>query len=213
MFCGVDEAGRGPVLGPLIIASVGTEDDGELRRMGVKDSKQLSHKQRERLFSDITASYPYYIVIRECYEIDSARRVMSLNELEIEMFAESISALPVNEAFVDCADVNQISFGQRIGALIAPGIEVRSFHKADETYPVVSAASIVAKVTRDRLIEQISQTIGIDVGSGYPSDPRTIVFLEKWIKDNGNPPPCARVSWETTRRLIANSRSTRITDW
>ena len=213
MFCGVDEAGRGPVLGPLVVASVGTDDDEELRKMGVKDSKQLSPKHREELFHEITASYPYYVVIRESHEIDQARQVMNLNELEILMFAEAIAALPASQAFVDCADVNEMSFGRRIEALIPSGIEVRSFHKADVIYPVVSAASIVAKVTRDRLIEQLSLSLGMDVGSGYPSDPRTIRFLEKWIKDNGNPPSCARASWETTRRLIANSRSTKITDW
>lgn len=213
MFCGVDEAGRGPVLGPLVVASVAADNDEGLQKMGVKDSKQLSPKQREALFQEITASYSYHVVIRECHEIDQARQVMNLNELEILMFAEAISAFPVTQAYVDCADVNELSFGKRIEALIVPGIKVHSFHKADTLYPLVSAASIVAKVTRDRIMEEVSRTLGIEVGSGYPSDPRTIGFLEKWIKDNGNPPSCARVSWETTRRLLADSRNTRITDW
>jgi ribonuclease HII len=138
---------------------------------------------------------------------------MSLNELEVRMFADAVAPLRPACLYADCADVNQTAFGRRVANLLPPETEVVSRHKADRDYPVVSAASIVAKVTRDRLMDLISEDMGMDLGSGYPSDPKTIAFLEKWIKDNGNPPLCARASWETTRRLLANSRGTRITDW
>lgn len=212
-ICGVDEAGRGPVLGPLVVAAVSAPDQESLRALGVKDSKELSRARRETIYRDIVSSFPYRVVIREAMQIDIDRQTMSLNELEIMMFADAAGPLSANRVYADCADVDEFSFGQRLRSMLPAGTEVVSRHKADRDFPVVSAASIVAKVTRDRLMDEISQAMGVDMGSGYPSDPKTISFLEKWINDKGNPPPCARASWETTRRLLAHSRLSRITDW
>jgi len=212
-ICGVDEAGRGPVLGPLVVAAVATDDEESLRSMGVKDSKMLSRSRREAIYEEITSSQPFRVVTRDAQLIDQDRTRMSLNELEVRMFADAVAPLQPACLYADCADVNQTAFGHRVANLLPPGTEVVSRHKADRDYPVVSAASIVAKVTRDRLMDLISEDMGMDLGSGYPSDSKTIAFLEKWIKDNGNPPLCARASWETTRQLLANSRGTRITDW
>ncbi|MDD3398100.1 MAG: ribonuclease HII [Candidatus Methanomethylophilaceae archaeon] len=212
-ICGVDEAGRGPVLGPLVVAAVSATDQESLKVLGVKDSKELSRARREAIYHEIVSSFPYRIVVREAAQIDQDRRTMSLNELELRMFAEAVGPLAAIRVYADCADVNESSFGQRLQALLPSGMDVISRHKADRDYPVVSAASILAKVTRDRLMDDLSHSMGVDMGSGYPSDPKTISFLEKWINDKGNPPPCARASWETTRRLLAHKRLSRITDW
>ena len=93
------------------------------------------------------------------------------------------------------------------------GTDVVARHKADDTYPVVSAASIIAKVTRDRLISDISAEFGEDIGSGYPSDPKTIGFIEKWIKENGCSPRYTRNSWETVRNIKSRLSVRKITDW
>jgi ribonuclease HII len=93
------------------------------------------------------------------------------------------------------------------------GVEVTAEHGADNRYPVVSAASIIAKVTRDRIIKDISKEFGADIGSGYPSDPVTTEFIAKWIKENGNPPPHTRCSWETVRKMMSLSMNRKITDW
>ena len=86
-------------------------------------------------------------------------------------------------------------------------------HKADDTYPVVSAASIIAKVTRDRMMEEIRQRFGTDVGSGYPSDRHTMQFIENWIKENGKAPEDVRCSWEPVRVMLSRRSNTKISDW
>jgi ribonuclease HII len=75
-------------------------------------------------------------------------------------------------------------------------------HQADAIYPVVSAASIIAKVRRDELIEELKKELGIDFGSGYPSDPKTKEFLIKWgKKHSGKFPEIVRQSWQTVENI------------
>jgi ribonuclease HII len=212
MFCGIDEAGRGPVMGPLVVAAVFVEDDAHLREMGVKDSKKLSPSARERIYETIMRTTEQRILILSAEEIDVKRGSLSMNEIELQMFADSASGMKVSEVYADCPDVNEMLFSSSLSAKLN-GIKVIGKHKADDMYPVVSAASILAKVTRDRMIREIACEFGTDIGSGYPSDPLTIEFIAKWIKENGNPPPYTRCSWETVRKMMMLSMNSKITDW
>ena len=128
------------------------------------------------------------------------------------MFADSVSGMKASRIYADCPDVNENAFGSSLSAKIG-NIKVIAEHKADDRYPVVSAASIVAKVTRDRMMKQIADEFGQDIGSGYPSDEKTTEFIAKWIKENGNPPPHTRCSWETVRKMMTVRMNRKITDW
>jgi ribonuclease HII len=212
MFCGIDEAGRGPVIGPLVVAAVFVEDDERLKSIGVKDSKKLSPAIRERMFAEIAEAAEYRTVVISAEEIDLKRANYSLNEIELQMFADSVNGMKVSRVYADCPDVNEMTFSSSLSSKL-DNVKVIGKHKADDTYPVVSAASIIAKVTRDAIIKKISEEFGEDIGSGYPSDPVTIDFIAKWIKENGNAPPHTRRSWETVKKMMTVSMNRKITDW
>lgn len=212
MRCGVDEAGRGSVMGPLVVGAVFTDDDGVLADIGVRDSKRLTPKARERMYAEITASAEWTVVVASAGDIDLRRKTMSLNDVELAMFAEAAGSGPASEVYADCPDVNEASFARRLEALL-PGSEVIAKHKADDTYPVVSAASIVAKVTRDRMMDDIRAEFGVNIGSGYPSDHYTMDFISAWVRDNGKAPPHVRCSWEPVRQMLSARANTKISDW
>lgn len=212
MFCGIDEAGRGSVMGPLVVGAVFCEDDKDLVALGVKDSKRLTPKARERIFSEMAGVADYTIVTVSAGEIDARRAKESLNEIEMSMFAEAAGHRKVSRIYADCPDVNESGFSNRLSVLTG-NVKVIGRHGADDTFPVVSAASIVAKVTRDRMVEEISQEFGVSIGSGYPSDAETMDFIEKWIKRYGVSPKHTRNSWEPVKRMLSVSANTRITDW
>ncbi len=201
MSCGVDEAGRGPVIGPMVIAGVCADDDF-LKSIGVRDSKKLSPKRRERL-AELIRENADRVVIRVVSpeEIDRMRENMTINELEVRIFAEVIGELNTTRVYVDAADVNEERFGEEINRLLSAPIEIISQHRADESFPAVSAASIVAKVERDRAIAKITEEIG-DFGSGYPADPRTYEFLLKYYMEHGTMPPHTRMSWKSVKKIM-----------
>jgi len=213
MICGVDEAGRGPVLGPLVVAGVMVGDDGQLVEMGVRDSKQLSRRRRKELAERIVDLAEIDVVVIQHNEIDEWRGSMSLNLIEARAFASALNRLRPREAILDAADVNPDRFRSTVSSYLSFSLEIICQHKADEHYPVVSAASIVAKERRDSLMERIGEEIGEPVGSGYASDPVTRAFLEKWISENGDLPPYTRRSWETARRMLNLARTRRLTEW
>ena len=214
MFCGVDEAGRGSVMGPLVVGVVFVEDDAPLRDIGVKDSKKLTPKMRERMYDQIIETADHWCtVIITAEEIDEQRKTISLNEIELNMFAEGTTKWDAGAIYADCPDINEVSFTERLRNLIGKDVEVIAKHKADDTYPVVSAASIVAKVTRDRLMDGIREEFGVDVGSGYPSDHYTMDFIQEWIQRNGKAPEHVRTSWEPVRDMLSKRKNTRIDDW
>lgn len=212
MHCGVDEAGRGSVMGPLVVGAVSVETDEPLRSIGVKDSKKLTPKARERMYDEITAVAEWTVVVATAADVDARRKLMSLNEVELNMFGEAVAALGAGRAYADCPDVNETSFQRRLEALV-PGVEVTAKHKADDTYPVVSAASIVAKVTRDRMMDEIRAEFGVNIGSGYPSDHYTMDFIREWIERNGRAPQHVRCSWEPVRQMLSARANTKISDW
>jgi len=212
VICGADEAGRGPVLGPLVVAAVAVESDRALRRLKVKDSKLLTPLKREELYPKIMDCATVEVSVVSEEEID-ARGEGALNELEALHFAALIDKLAPSVAYVDAADVVAERFGQCIRARLTCQLEVVSCHRADSKYAVVSAASIVAKVTRDRLVRRIGEELGEPIGSGYPNDPVTMAFLERWIREKGDFPPHTRRSWATAKKTYSMCKVAKLTDW
>ncbi len=208
-LAGIDEAGRGPVIGPMVIAAVIVDEDNipKLEELGVRDSKKLTPKRRERLFDEIIKLLDDYVIL-ELWpeEIDS--REGTLNEFEVENFVKALNSLKVKPdiVYIDAADVKEERFGEEIRKRLKFEAEIIAEHKADDKFVPVSAASIIAKVTRDRAIEGLKEEYG-EIGSGYPSDPRTRAFLEEYYKQYGEFPPMVRRSWKTLRKIEKNLRA------
>ena len=202
MICGVDEAGKGPVVGPLVVAAVAVNNAKDIANLGIKDSKQLTKRKRKELANLIKEKFNFAVEIIEPKIVDEYRRRNKLNELNREAFERLISKLDPNVAYVDAADVNENRFGSQIKASLTnkKDTDVISMHKADAKIEVVAAASIIAKETRENEIEKLKEKIG-DFGSGYPSDERTITFLKSFYADNGKWPTGTRESWKTLERI------------
>ena len=215
MICGVDEAGRGPCFGPLVVAGILVENDAELIRIGVCDSKQLTPKKREQLAPQIKRlTTKFELINLPAADIDDLRKTMTLNELEVFMFSKIIEKLKPDICYIDAADVNEERFGRNIVSHLSYKPKMISKHKADENYPIVGAASILAKVTRDEHVRKIAKELepklNLPLGSGYPADPVTKKFLETWVSRFGSLPPHVRQSWETCQRLINNHKTKRL---
>lgn len=216
LICGIDEAGRGAVIGPLVIAGVVIDenDEGKLREIDVKDSKLLTRKQREELFGKIVSiAKRYHIEIIHPEEIDEAVKGtdnLNLNWLEGNHSAGIINYLEPEKVIVDCPTPNVSAYRDYLGRIVKKDVEIIAEHKADFNYPVVSAASIIAKVTRDNEIDRIKKEIGIDFGSGYPSDPLTVEFLEKNFKRF---PEIFRKSWMTFRNVAERKVQKRLGEY
>jgi len=204
---GIDEAGRGCLLGPLVVAGVSVTAAGarRFRKMGVKDSKKLSASQREALYPEIlrVAKRVHWIGISPD-EIDevvvNGKRLRKLNYLEAVYFAKVIDALDASKVTVDASDVIPERFRDDIVANLGKRCDVIAFHKADRNFPVVSAASIIAKVERDRAVARLREEHG-DFGSGYPSDPMTRAFFIDRMGRGEPLPGFVRKSWKTWLRL------------
>ena len=180
------------------------EDEKELVRLQVKDSKLLTKAKREHLFDKIKdICYKFEIISIYPKEIDNAvnnHDGLNLNKLEAQKTADIINLLKPNKAIIDAPSNNIKSYKQYLFELINnKKIELMLEHKADLNYPVVSAASILAKVTRDNEIERIKKKIKIDFGSGYMADPKTVKFLEKYYEKY---PDLFRKSWAPYQKKI-----------
>lgn len=196
-----------------MVAGVAIESDVALRQLNVRDSKKLSPEKREALAPEIEKLARCEVLVIPAERIDAMRAEMSLNDFEAKLFAELIERLHPETAYVDAADADAIEFKRCVQRELRFAVDVVSQHKADELFPVVSAASILAKVRRDREMRVIEEAIGDAIGSGYSSDPDTIRFLEKWIKKEGTLPPYTRTSWDTARRLLAESRNRKLDEF
>jgi ribonuclease HII len=219
LVAGVDDAGRGCVIGPLVIAGVLTKeaDLPRLVQMGVRDSKLLSPHRRETLAVEIRQVAEKISIARlSPREIDvvveSGRKLHKLNRLEAQTMARVIEALRPDIAYVDASDILEERYKQHILECLAFKVEIVSEHKADRNYPIVSAASIIAKVERDSEIAKLAKRYG-DFGSGYPSDPRTIGFLQECLDKFGEYPDFVRRSWKPAKKVVdeKNSRQTKLT--
>ncbi len=213
LVAGVDEAGRGCVIGPLVVAGVTVqmENLSLLAGLGVKDSKQLTPKKREALYPEILKlTHSYHTVKVLPYLIDKAvrctRALYKLNRLEAQTMAKVIEEMKPDEAYVDAADVKEERFGEHIKEYLTVNTRIFSEHKADRTYPIVSAASIIAKVERDREIEALKLTYG-DFGSGYLTDDKAVVFLKRLLDEYGDYPSFVRKSWEPAIRVKAEYKT------
>ena len=203
IICGIDEAGRGPVIGPMVLCGFCIEerDEHKLRDLGAKDSKLLSPKKREELFSILKkTAIRYEVVILSPKEIDYALNdpILNLNWLEAIASAKIVNKLTPDKLIIDLPSNNKNAYVNYLKRLLNKEPTIVAEHKADTNYPSVSAASIIAKVTRDKEIEKIKKKVGIDFGSGYPSDPKTIDFLKKNFNKY---PEIFRKTWACFKKL------------
>ncbi|MFH0867841.1 MAG: ribonuclease HII [Candidatus Woesearchaeota archaeon] len=217
LICGIDEAGRGPILGPLVMCGllIKEEDEKKLVKLEVKDSKLLTKARREFLFDKIKdVSYKYEIIEIYPDEIDNAvnnHDGLNLNKLEARKSAEIINLLKPDKAIIDAPSNNIKSYKEYLmGYVKNKNIKLILEHKADVNYPIVSAASILAKVTRDNEIEKIKKKIKIDFGSGYMADPKTVDFLEKYYEKHSE---LFRKSWMPYQNKVNKKFQSKLEDF
>ncbi len=206
ILLGIDEAGRGSLVGDMFVVGI-CVDASKLRlleELGVRDSKLLTPDVREKLYGRIIGIVDHVIVKRiPPNRIDKE----NLNELFIEAVTEI-----TKEALVRCGNIDKVyvdltgSKDRLVNAIRGVGFSggIVAEHYADKNYIVVSTASIVAKVLRDRHIKELSRTYG-DIGSGYPSDPKTIAWLKRIVEGKGELPDIVRRSWSTIKRYFPQS--------
>jgi ribonuclease HII len=212
VYAGIDEAGRGPVIGPLVVGLIAGDEIDQINEhfinAGVKDSKKLSRKKRSELYNMLidNDSIGIYTAIIEAEDIDRERKNISLNDIEIKMMGGLIELLKPEYAYIDACSSNAENFGTAISEKIKHHTKIIAEHKADERYPIVSGASIIAKVCRDLIIEDIKKKVQYDFGSGYPSDPKTIKYISE---PTGNDSKYVRHSWKT----ITRSKNMRVDDY
>ena len=212
MICGVDEAGKGSVLGPLVIAAVGIPSEDVFSDLEVQDSKLLSPKMREHFYALIMKRFRIATVRIDAHEIDEIRTGITMNVCVARAHAQVIDKLSPSIAYVDACDVNVFRYADMVKGYLEQSCEIVSEHHADQTFKVVSAASIVAKVTRDRAIMALSKKYG-NIGSGYPSDPVTIAFLSAYIDEHKCPPPIARKSWKTVSAMLGKKQQSLLSEF
>jgi len=200
MEFGVDEAGKGPVLGSMFAAAV-VADPADLPD-GVGDSKDIPPERRRDLAATIREVADVAVAEIPVERIDDAETDM--NTLTVAAHAEALAGVAEDglSGNVDAGDTNAVRFERRVGDRVDADIDIHAEHGADETYQVVGAASIIAKVERDAHVAALAERYG-DVGSGYPSDPATRKFLESYVRANEALPPCARASWQTSQDALA----------
>jgi ribonuclease HII len=201
---GIDEAGRGAWLGPLVVGAVAVPRSSvaAVAATGARDSKTLSPLRREEILARLEGCTAVRSVEARPREID--RHVVDgrLNELEARLFGELARPFAPAEARVDACDANARRFAGSVARHAGPGVRVIARHHLDALDPLVGAASVVAKVRRDRAIRALAEELGEDVGSGYPSDPVTVRFVRRTVAPGGPIPEWLRGSWSTTPRVI-----------
>ena len=207
---GVDEAGRGSIIGPLVVAGISIKKSkiSKLRQMGVKDSKMLTPKARANLFRlvmDMADSLCINII--NCTIVDNNVFLNRLNKLEAETMASVINNIQADKVYIDSCDVNPCRFRNYIESHLllssssSSKPKLYSFHRADSLNVVVSAASIIAKIVRDRQIQEIRNTHH-NIGSGYPSDWKTMLFIRGWVSKYKCAPHFARKSWSPLKKML-----------
>ena len=205
LICGIDEARRGPVMSVMVMcgAMIEEEDMPKLIALKPKDSKLMTREEREKIYPKLLSVLKYYhVFIIQPSEIDKAVKGgdgLNLNRLEAHKQAEILNEFNPDKAIIDCPSNNIDSYRLYLKKLLKnKKIDLILEHKA-ERYPLVAAASIIAKVTGDREIEAIKKEIGIDFGSGYMSDPKTVEFLKNNFEKY---PELFRKSWFPYQDLV-----------
>ncbi|VTT85421.1 Ribonuclease HII [Halorubrum sp. DM2] len=222
MYLGVDEAGKGPALGPMVAAAV-IADPASLPA-DVDDSKRIAPARREAMAATLDEDPDVAVGVARVEPAEIDRPDTDMNTLTVRGQARAVRAAlaepsagdldrPVR-VVADAGDTSEERFARRLREFVAdssddaeplPGVDVTAAHGADEDDPLVGAASVVAKVTRDAAMAAVDATYPDydDVGSGYPSDPATRSFIAAYVGDHGTLPDCARESWATCEDALA----------
>jgi ribonuclease HII len=189
---GVDDAGRGPVIGPMILAGVLIDDkqEKELKQLGVKDSKELTPRRREFLAEKIKENIKSFeLVVISPEEIEKGQEQgVKLNEIEAIACAKIINKLNKTEekirVVLDCPSTSLVKWKDYLIMKIKElsNLEILCEHKADRNHVAVSAASILAKSQREKEMNKLRKKYGEEIGSGYTSDPATQRFLQKYAE-------------------------------
>ena len=220
IILGIDEAGRGPVMGPMVYACAYWKeeyDENIRKKFKFNDSKALKPEEREKMFEQIK-SHPniirYELIVLPSDYISKEmlkRQKVSLNQISQDSAKSLIKTAIDKKVNVRKIFVDTVGPAGSYQTLLKNSLEDRTIEvtvepKADAKYECVSAASIVAKVTRDKNIEIIEKE-DKDCGSGYPSDPKT----KEWLKDNydnifgfGRE---VRFSWKTVENMFKENNN------
>jgi ribonuclease HII len=210
MAFGVDEAGKGPVLGSMFAAAVAGDPDALPE--GVADSKRLAPGRREELDARIRDAIDVGVAEVPVDRIDDPETDMNGLTVAAQVDALSQVAADGDAGYVDAGDVDEARFGRRVADGVAADVDVTAEHGADDEYALVAAASVVAKVARDAHVDALADEYG-DVGSGYPSDPTTREFLEEYVAEHGSLPDCARESWRTSQDALDAASQSALDDF
>ena len=202
---GIDEAGRGPVIGPLVVAGVliKKSDERFLKNLGVRDSKLLSPEKREILEGEIKKrAKNVRVVIIPARQIDEYMKKMSLNQIEMDAMINIINTVgDVDKTIIDLPSTSK-TFVPDLESKLTAKTKITAEYKADVNYISVGAASIIAKVERDRQVRALEKEYGLELGSGYPSDPATKRYMESLIRSRDTLPDYVRSSWKTTKEIL-----------
>jgi ribonuclease HII len=215
VVCGVDEAGRGAVIGPLVIAGVSVfeKDVAKLKKIGVRDSKELSPSARERLSKEIEKIAKDIVILKvgPCKIDDYGKQGVNLNRVEAMKMCTIIDCMDAKRAYIDGPEVNTEKFGRVMKKMLKNDVSLIVENHADRTYAVVSAASIMAKVERDKEMAELGKQYGIE-GTGYPSDERTIRSMKAYLEKNKKFPEkgLVRYSWDTTKEMLGQNRQKKL---
>jgi ribonuclease HII len=215
LVAGIDEAGRGPCFGPMSLAITVFEkkQEPELKKIGVKDSKDLSAKKRDLLFDEINnCAVEKHIINVDALEINDLMAKENLNEIEAIKVADLINLLEnkIDVVYIDSPDATKGKYEGRIRQYLDEehkDINIVAENKADSKYVACGAASILAKVSRDRELEKIKEKFG-DIGSGYPADPKTKKYLLEYVKREKKLPPFSRIFWSTCTKALEEIETT-----
>ncbi|MFT4946988.1 MAG: ribonuclease HII [Natronomonas sp.] len=199
MEFGVDEAGKGPVLGSMFVAAVRADPDRLPADVG--DSKGIDAERRQELDAAIREVATVEVVEISVERIDDPDTDM--NSLTVAGHGEALAGVVEDGSagYADAGDTNAVRFERRVADELECSVDLRAEHGADEQYRIVGAASILAKVARERHVGELAAEYG-PVGSGYPSDPTTREFLESFVREHGELPACARESWQTSQDAL-----------
>ena len=212
---GIDDAGRGPVIGPMALAGclVDEKIEQELKNLGVKDSKQVTPKNREVLAEKIKSqALAFEIVLAFPIEITEKNKAgVNLNTIEAQKSAAIINKLNKGKekikVYIDCPSPNLKAWQNTVESYVEnlDNLEIHCEHKADVNHVSCSAASILAKTTRDAEIVKIRKMVGVDFGSGYPSDPVTCKFLKENAEKHKND-GIFRETWSTWKKVCGEKK-------
>lgn len=202
---GTDEAGKGPVLGSMFAACVRVDADADPPVMSqVSDSKQLSGSRREALAAALRDHTAVEIGLAEIPVMQIDDPETDMNSLTVAAHAEALSAVARDgdAGIADAGDTSETRFARRVADAATVNVRLEAEHGADDAYPLVAGASVIAKVARDEHVASLADQYGA-VGSGYSSDPATREFLWDYVRKNDGLPDCARASWSTAQDALA----------